>query len=231
MEIFDLGVVDYERARIFQQEAFKRADCGDFDCALVVCSHFPVITLGRAAKKESILVPERLLAEKKIPLIKVERGGGVTYHGPGQLTVYPVINLRFFKKDIHWYLRKLEESIIAALSEFGVAGSRRPGATGVWVGRDKIASVGISVKRWIGFHGLTINVKKNDLQNFAFIHPCGMDIQMTSLETLLNKQIVIEEVKRVFIKCFQDVFSINVRVLPFAATVSRAHARLKEAPG
>jgi len=146
-----------------------------------------------------------------IELYEIERGGDVTYHGPGQLTAYPIFNLNYLKKDIHLFLRQLEEVIIDLLSDLGIKSNRRLGLAGVWVNNQKIASIGIAIKNWITFHGLSINIKKSDLNNFRFIRPCGMDIEMASLETILARDIELANLKIKLIYKFRDVFSAKLK--------------------
>jgi lipoate-protein ligase B len=198
--IFDLGLTGLDKGLAFQKEIFQRVKDDEFKAALIFCRHHPVITLGRSARKENILVDSAELEQRRISICRIERGGDVTYHGPGQLMVYPVFNLAYFKKDIHFFLRKLEGTAIKALEAFGIKGERIEGKTGVWAGPDKIASIGIAVKQWISFHGLAINVKKDDLGNFTLIKPCGMDIMMTSMETILGKDVEIDAVKEVIVR-------------------------------
>ena len=139
------------------------------------------------------------LKEKGIRVYQAERGGGVTYHGPGQLTAYPVFNLARIRNDIHFYLRLLEEATLDTLSALGIYAHTSPGLTGAWVGGRKIASIGIAIKKWITFHGLSLNLKEDDLSNFSLIRPCGMDIEMTCAESLLGREIDIAQVKPIFI--------------------------------
>lgn len=190
-EVFDLGLVDFEKAWQFQKEVFNDVKAGLMQSALILCRHYPVITLGRLGKKENIIVPEFELKKRGIQIFEIERAGDVTYHGPGQIIAYPIFNLNCLKKDIHFYLRYLEDIAIDLLSDFAILGLRYPGLTGVWVGKQKIASIGIAIRNWITFHGLSINIKKNDLDNFRLIRPCGMDIEMTSLETQLGRDVEI----------------------------------------
>jgi lipoate-protein ligase B len=160
--------------------------------------------LGRQAKKLNIKASGDELKKRGIPLYETERGGDVTYHGPGQLVVYPILNLDYFKRDIHLFLRRLEELAIQVLSDFGISGQRRPELTGVWVGDEKIVSIGIAIRNWITYHGLTLNIKKDDLPNFSLIRPCGMDIMMTSLESVLGKEVLIDSVKEILIRRLQN---------------------------
>jgi len=208
-KIFDLGLIEFKKAWNFQQEVFQDVKNSRFKSALILCQHYPVITLGRSGSHENILISENDLMAHEIEVFKVERGGDVTYHGPGQLTVYPIVDLNYFKKDIRWFLRKLEEIIAACLSDFGIKGQSLPGKTGVWINEQKIASIGIAIRSWVTFHGLSINVKKSDLSNFDFIRPCGMDIRMTALELVRGESLGIDKVKESIIKRFRDILLVQ----------------------
>jgi lipoate-protein ligase B len=194
-EIFDIGLVSYASGLAFQQELFTRVQNADIGGAVVFCEHFPVITLGRSAKKENIKLKSHELHEKGIELIEAKRGGDVTYHGPGQLVVYPVVNLSHFAKDIASFMKGLEDAAVSMLECFGIGAERKAGARGVWVNGLKIASLGIAVKQWITLHGLALNVTRDVLRNFEYIRPCGMDIRMSSMETVLHRSVAMNEVK------------------------------------
>jgi lipoate-protein ligase B len=204
LKIFDLGLIDFKSAWEFQKKVFLDVKNEKFKSALILCQHYPVITLGRQADKKNILLSEAELKKRNINLYKIERGGDVTYHGPGQLVIYPILNLNFFKKDIHLYLRKLEEIALQTIKFFGISGERIPGLTGVWIKNKKIASIGIAVKQWISLHGLSVNIKQADLDNFSLIRPCGMDIMMTSMESVLRREIEIAKVKNILRRRLQN---------------------------
>lgn len=204
--IFDLGLVGFKNSWQFQKEIFKEVKNNYFQAALILCRHNPVITIGRQGKKENIKVPMYELKNRGIDVYEIERGGDVTYHGPGQLIAYPIFNLHYLKKDIHLFLRQLEGLIIDFLSDFAVKGKRYSGLTGVWINRRKIASIGIAIKNWITFHGMSINIKKEDLNNFHLIKPCGMDIEMTSLESVLHKNVEIGDIKDNLMQKFKGNF-------------------------
>jgi len=195
LKIVDLGLIDFFSAWQIQKELLSKVKEGKISSALIFCQHHPVLTLGRSGNKNNILASPEELETKGISVYEVERGGDVTYHGPGQLTVYPIFNLMHLKKDIHWFLRYLEEVIIDCLKDFSIKGLRIKGATGVWVGEDKIASLGIAFKSWISFHGFSLNVNKDDLNNFRLIRPCGMDIGVTSVETYLGEVVELNKIK------------------------------------
>jgi len=209
IKIFDLGLCDYKDALAFQEEVFAQVKDSLLESALIVCRHHPVITLGRAAKKTNVLAGITQLQASNIPVYEVPRGGDVTYHGPGQLIAYPVFNLALIKKDIHYFLRLLEDTAIDMLAGFNIRGERKQGFTGVWVGEEKISSIGIAIKNWVSFHGISLNVKKDDLGNFSFIRPCGMDIKMTCLESLAQGTIDFDEVKDSLIAGFNKTFVIS----------------------
>jgi lipoate-protein ligase B len=204
--VFNLGLVDFKKALQFQKKIFQEIKNNYFNSALILCRHYPVITMGRQGSAENIGVSLGELKNRGIHMYEIERGGDVTYHGPGQLTVYPIFNLAYLKKDIHLFLRQLEGLVIDFLSDFGIKGLRHKGLTGVWIDKKKVASIGIAIRNWITFHGMSINIKKDDLDNFSLIKPCGMDIEMTSLETALGKNIEIEQMKEIFTHKFKDTF-------------------------
>ena len=199
-KLFDLGLVAYSRAWDFQKDIFRQVKDKKLIYALILCEHPPTITLGRSSKIENILVNQERLKQLGIEVYHVERGGDVTYHGPGQLCVYPIVNLSYFKRDINWYLRSLEALLLDTLSDFTIKARRHPGLTGIWVRQNKIASIGISIKNWISFHGMSLNIKKDDIANFSLIRPCGMDIIMSSMEHFLKKEVGLNQVKKALIR-------------------------------
>lgn len=204
LKIFDLGLVDFKKAWDFQIEKFNEVKEGRISNAVIFCRHNPVITLGRQANPKNILVTKTELQKKGIGVYEIERGGDVTYHGPGQLMVYPLINLTLVKRDIHLFLRNLEKIAIEAFAELGTLSQRVSGLTGVWLGNKKIASIGIAIKNWITYHGIALNIKQDDLENFSLIRPCGMDIMMTSLEESLEGRIEFLDVKKILTRRLQD---------------------------
>ena len=205
-ETIDLGLIDYKDAWDKQKQVFASVKNDEKGAVLILCRHNPVITIGRSGSKTNILAQPEDLNKKGIRVFEAERGGDVTYHGPGQLTAYPVFNLKFLKKDIHWFLRELEQIVIDLLSEFGIEAVRRPGLTGAWIVNKKIASIGIAIKNWITFHGLSININKKDAANFQLLRPCGMDIKMVTLEEALGNNINIDDIKHKLIGKFNLTF-------------------------
>ncbi len=174
--LLDWGVVEYGAARERQLELVAARQRGEAPDTLALLEHPHVITVGRTRAAMA-----NVLAAGDVPVIETERGGDVTYHGPGQIVGYPIVQLVEGERDLHKFLRNLEEGMIRTLAAFGVAAGRRAGATGVWVGDSKIASIGISCRKWVTFHGLALNVT-TDLAQFTRINPCGFDASvMTSL--------------------------------------------------
>ena len=206
-EVLDLGLIDFRAAQHKQKEIFAAVKSGRLFSALILCQHYPVISLARRAKSANILLAEEELAARGIEICAAERGGDVTYHGPGQIMAYPVFDLKHFKKDIHYFLRKLEDAVINLLADFDIQAGRFPGLTGVWVGRQKISSVGIAIRNWITFQGLALNVKSDDLDNFRFIRPCGMDIEVTCMEQVKGIKINVAKVKENLITQFKNIFN------------------------
>ena len=194
MTIIDLGLIDYRSALERQKEAHAQVCEGSLPAAIILCRHYPVITVGRSAKKESLLLSRDAYEKRGIEVIDVERGGDVTYHSPGQLVAYPIFPMAAFDNDLHRYLRFLEYSIQSALLSLGIGARRRDALTGVWVEDRKIASIGIAVRRWVSFHGLAINVSRHGLADFSLMRPCGMDISMTSIETELGQPVSFDTI-------------------------------------
>jgi lipoate-protein ligase B len=183
LRVIDLGRRDYAGTLELQRRlCLERADpAHDLDDVLLLVEHDPVITLGRTTQPSSLPLPVPQLVARGIEVHEVERGGDVTWHGPGQLVGYPIVDLRRLRPDLHWYLRSLEDGLIDALGQLGIPADRNPGYTGVWTAGRKIASIGVHVKRWVTLHGFALNVV-NDLQGFDLIVPCGIpQVVMTSV--------------------------------------------------
>ncbi len=182
---------------------------------LFVCEHNPVYTLGKSGKQEHLLLSEKELKEKGFEYYKINRGGDITYHGPGQLTVYPILDLDFFYHDIHRYVRNLEECVIQFLKSYNVVGTRIKGFTGVWIDGNpsrKICAIGVHMSRWISMHGFALNIE-TDLSHFENIVPCGINEKektITSLAQELNKEIDLAEAKHRLLKSFADCFEVDL---------------------
>jgi lipoate-protein ligase B len=183
--LIELGLTRYNEALELQLNLHADVRAGRLGAALVLLEHYPVITLGAGMRPENLLATERELRAQGIELVRTDRGGDATYHGPGQLVGYAIVSLRATHCDVHGFLRFLESVIISALADFGVVGTRN-GPAGVWVGEKKICSIGIAVRGGVTYHGFALNVNP-DLRHFRFINPCGLSWeQITSLECLLN---------------------------------------------
>lgn len=202
LDVRRLGRTRYEDAHALQQELVARRAEGAIGDVLVLTEHESVITHGRSTPAEELAA----LGATGIPLVEVERGGEATYHGPGQLVAYPILLLEEDRRDLHRYLRDLEEVVIGVLSEFGLEGLRRPGLTGVWLAERKVCSIGVAVRRWVTWHGLALNLH-TDLAPFRRFHPCGLapDV-MTRLSdhvelpptNLLGEVLLVKHFCRVF---------------------------------
>lgn len=174
----------YAEVLLLQRElAAQRVSGALADDVLLLVEHPPVVTLGRRAADNKLpaAVTAEYLAARNVELFEVERGGGVTFHGPGQLVGYPIVDLRQHRQDLHWYLRQLEEVLIRTLGTYGIDAERNPGFTGVWTGGRKIASIGVHARGWVTWHGFALNVT-TDLSYFELMTPCGIDgVEMTSI--------------------------------------------------
>jgi lipoyl(octanoyl) transferase len=193
VRFISLPVTAYSEIWDLQRSIFNRLLIGEGEDTLILCEHTPVYTLGRITEAANILFSDDELKKIGAEKFEIERGGDVTFHGPGQLVGYPILNLSHFKEDLGWYLRSLEETIILTLENYGVKGFRVAGKTGVWVGEDgneeKICAIGIKVSRWCTMHGFAFNINA-DLSYFERIIPCGIaDKNVTSLQKILGKKI------------------------------------------
>jgi lipoate-protein ligase B len=214
LELLDLGRQPYREVLELQRDLCRRRIAGELDHdVLLLVEHEPVITLGRGLRPTSLPIPPAALERRGIDVVEVERGGDVTYHGPGQLVGYPILDLRRHREDLHWYLRRLEDALIEALGALGVAAERNPGLTGVWTRGRKIASIGIHVKQWVTFHGFALNVT-TDLSYFDLIVPCGIrDVVMTSVERELGRgqdPALWGETRRTVVEAFEATFATRV---------------------
>lgn len=202
LSVARLGLVDYAAALEMQNAAVAARMRDAIGDTLILLEHPAVYTLGRGADPRFIIA-----ANPAIPLYRVSRGGQVTFHGPGQLVGYPIVKLSGARRDVSRYLRKLEEALIAALGEFGIAASRRDGMTGVWAGAGKIGSIGVGIRRWVTMHGFALNVNTN-LADFEAIVPCGIEgCQMTSIAAQGAPQVTVADfadaLERSFVRVFE----------------------------
>ena len=194
----DLGLIGYAEAWALQKRIVAARKAGAIEDVLLVCEHPHVITQGRNGKREHLLASEHVLRQKGVEYYETSRGGDITYHGPGQIVGYPILNLGAIRRDVVWYVRMLEEAMIRATSEFGITAERVAGKTGIWVKsgdtEEKLAAIGVHISRWVTSHGFAYNVS-TDLRYFDLIVPCGIaDRKATLLEKLLGRTVEQEEV-------------------------------------
>jgi lipoate-protein ligase B len=209
---YQLGRVGYLEAYKLQTDLLNRRVNGAIGDTLLLLEHPPTITIGKSGKAENILVSRTELRERGISLFFIDRGGDVTYHGPGQLVGYPIIDLKSRGKDLHQYVHDLEEVIIRALSDFGIAGTRDDSHRGVWVGGREMAAIGLRVRKWVTIHGFALNVN-TDLEPFSLINPCGFrDREATSMAAVLAQEIEVPAVTEKILARFSEVFSVEMKL-------------------
>jgi lipoyl(octanoyl) transferase len=204
------GVTSYAEILELQRRIAAARIAGEISQdVLLVLEHSPVVTLGRSSKEKNLVASKDFLASRGVELYEVERGGDVTFHGPGQLVGYPIIDLKRHKQDLHWYLRQLEQAIISTLEKFGVEAERSTGFTGVWTKGRKIASIGVHARDWVTWHGIALNVS-TDLSFFELIVPCGIaGVVMTSIEKETGAAETIEKVAGVFAREMAALFALS----------------------
>jgi lipoyl(octanoyl) transferase len=209
LDYFDLGLIDYKKAWDLQINTFEKRRNNEINDTFFLLEHPNTYTLGKVTDKRNLIGSEKYQREKNISVYEIDRGGDITYHGPGQIVGYPIINLSDWYEDTHKYLRSLEEIIILTCRDYGLTTGRINGLTGVWIENRKIAAIGIKVSRWITMHGFAFNVN-TDLSLFSGIIPCGIqDKEVTSLEKELRKSISVQEVKEKLVENFKLVFEYD----------------------
>src|SRR5690349_8883073 len=224
--VCDLGTMAYAEALGLQRAVAKARISGELgEDLLLLVEHPPVVTLGRSFKERHLLASPALLANRGVELFEVERGGDVTFHGPGQLVGYPIVDLKRHRKDLHWYLRQVEEALIRGLAEFGLPAERSTGYTGVWTcgpfaphAPRKIASIGVHARDWVTWHGFALNVT-TDLSYFDLIVPCGIaGVDMTSAwRELEDESLTVASVGDAVARAFGEVFALEPRDVPLDA--------------
>lgn len=215
MQLRELGLTPYQQAWDLQREIFRGVVAGEEEDTLILVEHPHVYTFGRGADMGNFLLSDEKLREIGAEKFEIERGGDVTYHGPGQLVGYPILNLAHFKEDLGWYLRALEDTIIKVLATYDIEGFRIAGRTGVWTGdsgnEEKICAIGVHASRWCTMHGFAFNVN-TDLLYFEHIIPCGIsDRGVTSLEKMLGRKIQMNEIYERYIVAFESVFHADLK--------------------
>jgi lipoyl(octanoyl) transferase len=220
MIVTRLGLIDYQRALDLQHDLVERRKRGEIPDQLLLLEHPDVITLGVRARhdRSHVLESDASLAARGVALFETGRGGDVTYHGPGQLVGYPILDLKPDRCDVHRYVRDLEDVLIQAVATFGLAAGRVPGLTGIWVGagdsQAKLAAIGVRISRWVTSHGFALNVN-TDLSRFGLIVPCGIaDKGVTSMERQLGRSIQMDEVMDAVETAFSSVFARSSSALP-----------------
>jgi lipoyl(octanoyl) transferase len=227
--LIDLGRMGYAEALALQKSLVSaRKACATPD-VLLLCEHPPVVTLGRNGKREHLLAGEHVLRQMGAEFHDSDRGGDITYHGPGQVVGYPILKLDEIRRDVVWYVRQLEEVMIRATADFGIFAARVEGLTGVWVnspaGREKLAAIGVHISRWVTSHGFAYNVS-TDLRYFELIVPCGIaGARATSLERLLGRSVSRSEVCDCLAAHFGEVFGFTLRTASLAELRERLAAR------
>jgi lipoyl(octanoyl) transferase len=211
LEVRDLGRLRYAQALEKQHELAEQRKSGATPDQLIFVEHPHVVTMGRNGHRENLLAEPDLLARAGIDFFETNRGGDVTYHGPGQIVGYPILDLREWKRDVHAYVRAIEQVIIDALAGFGISAGREPGATGVWTSQGKIAAIGVHISRWVTSHGFALNVD-TDLDYFRYIVPCGLNRPVTSMRSL-GCEAARAEVVAALIRNFGLVFERQMETL------------------
>ena len=208
--VYDLGVIPYREALKLQRKTVTELQYGSDRETLFLLEHPHVVTLGRSGSDKSLLQDRRQLEERGIELVETDRGGDVTYHGPGQLVGYPIFSLEPGRQDIRRYVTDVESALIGALADYGLETGRHPACRGVWIENRKIASVGIRISRWVTSHGFALNVN-TDLSYFSIINPCGIEgCRMTSMQNEFGRPMDMQEVKLTVTRNFARVFERNM---------------------
>ncbi|HRF60058.1 MAG TPA: lipoyl(octanoyl) transferase LipB [Fimbriimonadaceae bacterium] len=205
-DVFDAGVMGYQPCWDLQKQLAAEVAADARPETLVLVEHPAVLTLGANFHSENLLHPEEWYAERGIDIVVTDRGGDVTYHGPGQLVIYPVFRVDRHGRDLHRWLRDLEETMLRTLAAFGLEGRRFPPHTGVWIGEKKVAAIGIKVRKWVNLHGIALNCE-NTLDIYDEFVPCGIrDYGVTSLSKALGRVFSVAEAKSPVLRSFQAVF-------------------------
>lgn len=205
--LLHLGLLPYQEAWQFQQELAANRRSGTVQDNLLFVEHLPVYTIGRGGSRNNIKVPDEVLRERGLEVIEVDRGGDITYHGPGQLVGYPILDLRGYRQDLHYYSTQLEEVIIRTLAKYRINGFREPGLTGVWTDRGKIAAIGIGARSWVTMHGFSLNVNP-DMSYFGMINPCGITNRPVVSMRELGIEVSLAEVGMTLLNQFADIFEV-----------------------
>ncbi len=208
--VYDLGLVDYHKGLLLQERLLNSRKSGAISDVLLLLQHPSVFTMGRSGIVENIIVPEETLVKEGIPVFHTNRGGDITYHGPGQLVGYPILNLREDGLTVHQYVWNLEEVVIRTLADFGIGGQRISGRRGVWVERQKICALGLRISGEVSMHGFALNVNTN-LKYFTYIIPCGIaGVSITSVSKLFGHEVEIGEMQENLLRHFSQIFRFTL---------------------
>jgi lipoyl(octanoyl) transferase len=226
--VVDLGLVPYAEAYELQRHLVAARKADAIEDVLLLCEHPHVITIGRNGRGENLLASDRVLQQKNVELHSTDRGGDITYHGPGQIVAYPILNLAAIRRDVGWYVRMLEETMIRATAGYGITAEREPGKTGIWVSdpsqrnpAEKLGAIGVHLSRWVTSHGFAYNVS-TDLRYFDLIVPCGIaDRKATSLEKLTNRTIDKREAATSLAKHLAEIFGFRATSMTSAELLDR----------
>ncbi len=209
--VYQLGEMEYGKAYEIQQRLHHERVNNKISDSLILLEHPPTLTIGKSGNPENILVPRKRLAEEGIAVFNTGRGGDVTYHGPGQLVGYPIIDLSKRGKDVHLYVYELEEVLLQTLKDFSIAAVRDDSHPGVWMDNKEIAAIGLSVKKWVTLHGFALNVNP-DLDHFSYINPCGFsERKATSISQILGHEVAMDVLTNHLLKKFSEVFHVALK--------------------
>jgi len=226
--VYQLGQIAYDDAYHLQQKLLYERLNNRIEDTLLLLEHPPTITVGKSGKLENVLASPAQLAEEGVSLVFTDRGGDVTYHGPGQIVGYPIFDLRERGRDAHQYLHNLEEVLIRTLNDFAISSSRDSGHAGVWVKDEEIAAIGLSIRKWVAMHGFALNVN-TDLARFSLINPCGFtNRKATSMAHLLGQEIPMEAVRERLLAHFSKIFDVQLELR--TDIPERYHVKRKTAP-
>ncbi len=215
------GWTPYSDAWALQRTLVRARQQGEIADGLILLEHEPVFTIGRSTRGDHLLFPRDHLVRLGFGIYEIERGGSITYHGPGQLVGYPILDLRAYDEDVVRFMRSLEETLIRTLADFQIVAGRVRGYPGVWVGEEKIAAIGVAVKRKVTMHGFALNVAP-ELSHFAYINPCGLGRPVTSMTRVLGRPVEMTAVRAAVVRRFTDVYDLALaavtREMLFGAT-------------
>jgi lipoate-protein ligase B len=212
--IWELGCIDYAKALELQRQFHHQRLLEEIPDVLLLLEHAPTITIGKSGTVDNVLVAKEQLAEEGVSLFFIDRGGDATYHGPGQIVGYPIMDLKPRGKDIRKFVHDIEEAIIRTVDDFSIKAVRDPTHPGVWVNNQELAAIGLAVRRWVSMHGFAINVN-TQMEHFSLINPCGFtDRQATSMASILGENVPIKAVKERLMIRFSEVFDYNAEYKP-----------------